>query len=38
MTISLRKKHRIVWMILGVLLPVLVILAYVFIPSYNQPT
>lgn len=33
MTINLRKTHRIVWMILAILLPVLVIIAYLFIPS-----
>jgi hypothetical protein len=33
MTISLRKTHRIVWMILALLLPVLVVMAYLFIPS-----
>jgi len=33
MTISLRKAHRIVWMILAIVLPVLVIMAYLFIPS-----
>jgi len=33
MTISLRKAHCIVWMILAIVLPVLVIMAYLFIPS-----
>jgi hypothetical protein len=36
MNSSLRKTHRLVWLILAILLPLLVICAYIFIPSIKQ--
>ena len=35
MNVNLRKKHRVIWILLALLLPLLVVFAYLFIPSFK---